>query len=380
MAKLTKSQRVISIAIGLSLTSAGGAALYGFGPAEMWTQSQISQLVASANSDIASFTASFGSQLTTTFEQLISAVAVSTKQEALASSQISDTTMQAAQQLLNATTTQNTNDQVVKAVLDYSGSTGQGYQPCIVLYKNKSLDHAWDGLPQVVKTRMRRSEMYGGNLVASTNDAMQNRLKTHRDKFCTPSEEKAGLCTASSLPGGDTNAATLFESAAPDSIVDQARTSYIENVLGAPDQIITSKAGKSQSGQTYMLSKARKDAFLSIPAYSLNMIAQANTGSPDYDNKSPNEMLQMRVNQYFGGKEALQWAATLTRQQPRGLLVELAKMEGTNAWINQKQFEQNQRIIANLAAQELLMAEPLKANLDNKAMRMNSASAMQQVK
>jgi hypothetical protein len=91
-------------------------------------------------------------------------------------------------------------------------------------------------------------------------------------------------------------------------------------------------------------------------------------------------MMQLRVNQYFGGKEAQQWAATLTRQEPRGLLVELAKIEGTSTWINQKQYEQNQRIIANLAAQQILMAEPLKSNLDLKAQRMNSASVTQQVK
>lgn len=380
MAKLTNSQRVIAVGLGLSLTSVGGAALYGFGPAEAWTQAQISALVSAVNSDIGSFTTSFGTQLTTTFEQLISAVAVSTKQEALASNQVSDTTMQAAQQLLNATTTQNTNDQVVKAVLDFSGSTGQGYQPCIVLYKNKSLDHAWDGIPQSVKKRMARSSLSSGSMVSSVTDEMQSRLKSHRDKFCSNGEQKAGLCSASSLPGGDTNAATLFEPAAKDSLVDQARTAYIDNVLGEPDEKINAKAGKSQSGQTYMLSKARKDAFLSIPSYSLNMIAEANTQSAQFDNKSPNEMLQLRVNQYFGGKEAQQWAATLTRQQPRGLLVELAKIEGTNAWINQKQYEQNQRIIANLAAQQLLMAEPLKTNLDLKAQRMNSASVIQQVK
>ncbi|QTP13345.1 hypothetical protein [Serratia symbiotica] len=380
MAKLTNSQRVIAVGLGLSLTSVGGAALYGFGPAEAWTQAQISALVSAANSDIGSFTTSFGTQLTTTFEQLISAVAVSTKQEALASNQVSDTTMQAAQQLLNATTTQNTNDQVVKAVLDFSGSTGQGYQPCIVLYKNKSLDHAWDGIPQSVKKRMARSPLSSGSMVSSVTDEMQSRLKSHRDKFCSDGEQKAGLCSTSSLPGGDTNAATLFEPAAKDSLVDQARTAYIDNVLGEPDEKINAKAGKSQSGQTYMLSKARKDAFLSIPSYSLNMIAEANTQSAQFDNKSPNEMLQLRVNQYFGGKEAQQWAATLTRQQPRGLLVELAKIEGTNAWINQKQYEQNQRIIANLAAQQLLMAEPLKTNLDLKAQRMNSTSVIQQVK
>lgn len=380
MASLTNSQKVFSTGVGILMTSMVGAAMYGGGPAEMWTNKQIAQLVSTVNGSIASFTASFGTQLTTTFEQIISAVAVTTKQEALGASQVSDTTVQAAEQLLNATTAQNSNDQVVKAMLDYNGSTGQGYQPCIVLYKNKSLDHAWDNMPQSVKKRMNNLSVGNGRFADSTSSVMQTRLQTHRDKFCTAGEEKAGLCTTSSLPGGDTNAATLFEPASPNSLIDQARTAYIENVLGMPDEKISEKAGKSEAGQSYMLAKARKDAFLSIPSYSLNMIAEANTSSPDFDNKSPNQMLQLRANQYFGGKEAEQWAATLTRQQPRGLLVEAAKIEGLGVWINQKQYEQNQRIIANLAAQQLMLAEPGKARLDSEAMRMMNVSATQQVK
>lgn len=380
MASLTTSQKVFSTGVGILMTSMVGAAMYGGGPAEMWTNNQIAQLVSTVNGSIASFNASFGTQLTTTFEQIISAVAVTTKQEALGASQVSDTTVQAAEQLLNATTAQNSNDQVVKAMLDYNGSTGQGFQPCIVLYKNKSLDHAWDNVSGSAKKRMNNLSVGNGSFADSANSVMQTRLQTHRDKFCTAGEEKAGLCTESSLPGGDTNAATLFEPASANSLIDQARTAYIENVLGMPDEKISEKAGKSEAGQSYMLAKARKDAFLSIPSYSLNMIAEANTSSPDFDNKSPNQMLQLRVNQYFGGKEAEQWAATLTRQQPRGLLVEAAKLEGLGVWINQKQYEQNQRIIANLAAQQLMLAEPGKARLDSEAMRMMNTSATQQVK
>jgi hypothetical protein len=380
MAKLTKSQKLISIAVGLSLSSLVAAALYGGGPAESWTESQIAQLVTSVNSDIASFTASFGIQLTSTFEQVITAVAVATKQEALSASQVSNSTVQATNQLLNATTAQNTNEQVVQAYLDYNGSTGQGYQPCSVLDKNKSLDHAWDGISSVVNSKVSTSEVGNGRLVTSSSSSMQARLQQHKDKFCTTDEANAGLCNVSTLPGADTNAAMLFEPSASDSLVDQAKSAYIANILGTPDQMIVDKAGKSEAGQAYMLNKARKDAFMSIPSYSLNMIAQANTQSPDFDNRSPNEMLQLRVNQYFGGKEAEDWAATLTRQQPRGLLVEAAKMEGLSTWINQKQYEQNQRIIANLAAQQLAMAEPLKQNLDIEAARMKNSSATSQVK
>jgi hypothetical protein len=209
---------------------------------------------------------------------------------------------------------------------------------------------------------------------------MQERVARHRDKFCTPSEAAAGLCTVSTLPGGDTNAALLFEPADPGSLKVQARSAYIQHVLGEPDEAIAADAGESPAGEAFLVAKNKKDSLLSVPAYSLAMIDAANMRSEKMAGKSPNEILRLRVNQYFGGKEAEQWSGALARQQPRGLLVEAVKMSGLEVWIHHKQYEQNQRLEANLAALVLATGERMTASLEQQHQKVVSEVAKQAIK
>ena len=103
------------------------AALYGGGPAEAWTEAQIAAHVAAVNAHIAAFGTSYSAQMQAQYEQTISAIAVATKQEALAANIVSDSTRNAAQQLVNAVSSQQTADLITKNLLDYSPLTGQGF-------------------------------------------------------------------------------------------------------------------------------------------------------------------------------------------------------------------------------------------------------------
>jgi hypothetical protein len=183
----------------------------------------------------------------------------------------------------------------------------------------------------------------------------------------------------SSLPGGDTNGALLFEPTDPNSLQQQAQQAYMQHVLGAPDELIAKEAGATPAGQQYMLAKNSKDALMSIPAYSLSMIEAANTRSSELGNKSPNEVLKLRVNQYFGGKEAQDWSKTLTAQSERGLMVEAAKLGGLEIWLHHKQYLQNQRLELNLAALAIAASDEAKANTEaryQQMMRDNATSAI----
>lgn len=350
--------------------------LYGFGPAEAWTQAQIISLTTSATTSITTFGSTFATNLQSKFEQIISAVSVATKQEALSSNQISDASIRTAQSLVSAISAQKDNEFVATAVLDYGPSTGQGFDPCGVQAKNTTLDLAFSNLSAAAYTRISATDVAPGQHVDSTAQAMQQRLQTHRDQFCTQAEADQNLCVLSDLPGGDTNAALLFEPAPENSPAAQARTAYIQHVLGEPDQRLFPEAGATPAGQAYLLQKNRKDALLSIPAHSLAMIDAANTQSADFGNRSANEIMKLRVNQYFGGAEAQQWASVLTAQTQRGLLVEAAKMAGLETWIHSRQYEQNQRMEANLAALLLTSADQLSDPLDaayKKVLRENTA-------
>jgi len=362
---MKQRNNIIAAAIlSTTLSSGAYAALYGFGPAESWTIQQIATQTATVSGNIAAFGAAFSTQMQIKFEQIISAVAVATKQEALSANVVGDGTRQAAEQLVNAVRAQRQSDQAATAYLNYNPATGQGYDPCGTNAKNRTMDIAFASAAVRAKAAVGMSDVAPGRLVNSTAQAMQARLDTHRNKFCTEAEANAGLCSLSRLPGGDTNAALLFDAAPANSLQSEARSAYIQHVLGAPDQKLTASAGGTPAGETFMVVKNRKDALLSVPAYSLAMIDAANTQSTQFGGKSPNEVLKLRVNQYFGGKEAEQWSGAMARQTQRGLMVEAAKMAGLEVWIHHKQYEQNQRLEANLAALVLASADRLSGPLE----------------
>lgn len=370
------------IAVGIAATLVTGvasAALYGFGPAESWTIAQIASLSTSVSTNLATFGTGFSTNMATKFEQVISAIAVATKQEALAGGVVTDGAKDASEQLVNAIRAQRESDQVATAFLDYNPSIGQGYQPCLVNAQNRTLDGAFDNMGASSTTTVTALDVAPGRLVSSSGNALAQRLADHRSKFCTQAEADAGICSVSALPGGDTNAALLFTPTAPGSLQQDAQKAFLQHALGTPDQSIPAAAGKTAAGQDYMLEKNRKDALLSIPAYSLSMIQAAHLQSADLGNKSPDEVLTLRVNQYFGGKEAQKWSSVLTAQSERGLMVEAVKMGGLEVWLHHKQFQQNQRLEMNLAALALAAADKAKANVDTKyakLMRDNAATAI----
>jgi len=363
------SPKALAVAACMA-TGSAGAALYGFGPAESWTIAQIALLTTKVTASITAFGSTFSANMVYKFEQVISAIAVTTKQEALAANIVSDGAKNSAEQLVNAVRAQKQSDQVTRAYLDFNPATGQGYQPCLVAAQNRTLDGAFDSVGASAKATVASLDVAPGRMVDSTGAALMQRLATHRSKFCSQAEADAGLCSLSQLPGGDTNAALLFEPTQPGSLKQEAQTAYIQHVLGAPDTLIPKSAGLTPQGQAYMLAKNNKDALLSIPAYSLAMVQAANTQSPELQNKSPNEVLRIRVNQYFGGKEAQKWSATLAAQGERGLMVEAVKLGGLEVWLHHKQYQQNQRLEMNLAALAMASAQDAKANVDAKYEKM----------
>jgi hypothetical protein len=120
--------------------------------------------------------------------------------------------------------------------------------------------------------------------------------------------------------------------------------------MGEPDEPVEGNIGTNLEAKVKFMHKINKDALISIPAYSLQAVRLANLQQKEYQNYSPNQLLKARVNQYFGGEEANKWAGQLARQTERGLLVEALKMHGLETWLHQKQYQQNQRLEANLAA------------------------------
>ncbi|UXI68373.1 hypothetical protein [Tahibacter amnicola] len=343
-------RRRLLAAFALSVSSTAVFAYMCGGAAEGWTITQIEMLTANVETQLTTFTTTFVNQMRLKFDDVVSAVGGATAQESIATKQVVDAVANSEQTLASAIKALQEADEVQKNVLDFHPVTGQGFDPCGTSLKNKTMDMAFGRVHDRAKATVGSNDMAPGRLVASTAEAMQNRLKEHRRLFCTKAEADAGLCTLSELPGGDTNAALLFEGAKPDSLAAKAREAYIQHVLGEPDGALPQAAGNTPAGQSFLIDKNRKSALLSVPAYSLARIAAANTRDATMSDKSPNEVLRLRINQYFGGKEAEAWSGQLARMADRGLVLEATKVAGLETWLRYQQYQQNQRMEANLAA------------------------------
>lgn len=325
------------------------AALVPSGPAEAWTAAQILAQSNTIIGNIGSFTGAYSKQMYTNHQQVMSALKVVTKQEAMSEHQASDTSRKAAQQQANAHLAQIKTKDMIKANLDYNSVTGQGHQTCAVMQKNGTVQRKFEDINAKAEDVVLKLDNSPGKLSESVGKALDQRVELHNKYFCSEQEAEAGLCSVGKLPGADTNSLSLSTPAKPGSVEEQAQLAYMQNVLGTPDPLLPKSAGQSEAGQEFLYQKVRKDALLAFPAYSLAAIKEANTIDSE-TNKTPNQLLTERVNAYFGGPEALEWAKTLSRQQPRGLMVESLKVNGIQTWLKFQHLQQTQRINGNLAS------------------------------
>ena len=337
------------------------------GAAEAKTGQSFNDIVVDQLSqDIEDFGTSFSDKLEDTFTQIIDAIAVATKQESLGGSVVAEAHRQAGETAITATKAQQANAELLNAVINYAPVLGQGYDPCGTLYKNKSMAGAYAGVAATARAKVASLDVAPGRLVQNVSQTMQQRLALHREKFCTKAEAGNGLCRESSLPGGDVNAALLFEPAPSDSLQAAARTAYIQNVVGTPNPSVQPEAGGSSNGQNYQVSQNRLDAMHSASAYSLAVIDARNTQSIKMSGgsmQSPNEMLKLRVDQYFGGPDAQNWSKALMAQSQRGLTVEATKMAGLSVWMEHEELKNIHRMNVLYANILLSSADTLRSEL-----------------
>lgn len=359
-----KSPKLIPIVAALLFSQVSIAQIPVNGPAENWTIQQIQEETTSVSTTLNTFGNALLATMRRNIEKLLSAMSVATKQESVSSNDFQKNITDSSTAFVNAMRAQQQMGIITKAYVDFNPLTGQGYDPCGTAAKTKQLDKSYSVLVSQATNTMRNVPVLNGHLVDSTQKWANDQVQNHRAKFCSQSEADAGLCTLSSVPSGDTNSALFFESVNDNSLKKEARLAFINNLMGAPFQKISGTPTNLQA-QQYLFEQNRYTSLMSIPAYSFAMIDAEHTRSEGL-NQSPIEQLDSRIGTYFGGEDAAKWASSIAVQAPRGLLVETAKIEGLAAWQNFKMVEQNNRILANIAALTLASSDPLKANLDSK--------------
>lgn len=350
----------------ISLSFTGTAfGLSAGGPAEAWTLSAIGLLTGAVSSSIVTFGSTFGTQLTLTFEQMISGIAVATKQESVAGNQISDSIQNTGLVLAESLKLQKQTAKVAEATFDYSPQVGQGVDPCRVISERQTLANQVSEIDQKMPTMIEQLPIDNkpGTYTNNLEETLKKRMDEHTENFCSEQEDAQGICDKSELAGADMNASLLFKDVVKGSGEDKARMSYIQNIAGDPVYIPSNGNNLNSIEAKQQINAAlEQQAFMSIPMHSLNTIRMRHL-KPSDEALSYNELLDKHMQSYVGGEKSSDWNKKISMQTQRGLMVESLKAQGMQTWLRQKQYADKSRQEANLAALLLLSQKQQQAEL-----------------
>lgn len=377
---LNNSIKVIAICSFLSITPTSSAAV-GADIASMLTTATANAIalikseVAEAAENIAHMTQSIGTfsfntvnNINNNMNTMLGSIKVATAQNAQSAQALAEVQTQASQKLATARQTIHMQDQLLKAMRKYGGNA-QGFKACVTVSENKGLDSA-NEQAKITAALKETETLSATTLKTNLNANTYDRLKLSETEFCAAGNPS---CKPSSLPGGNVNGALLFTATEEGTKEHLARTMFRENVVGLNMQGLNSTHQiSSPSGQASYYQSNRMSALLSPAAYSLAYIDAQNTKTVERDGKkySPNELIDKTVSRYYGGEESKEWQASMIAQEPRGLLVEAARLKGLSVWLSNHTYQQNLRKEANLASILLATSTPLTEevrDLGNKA-------------
>lgn len=325
----------ISIAI---LGATGTAAWASCGGTEGMVSASASSLAASISTEIATATATLVSMDEVQTQAIISSIKVLAKQVEASGEKVASTTVGAELSAAAVAKDIAEKEMVDKIVVDY---TSQGFDPCAQSAATQKLAQTESEVIARVPGLVRSEVEGGGGKFGSPAEALRTREERHQALFCTQAEVDAGACSKlGKIPGGDGNAALLFSTNSSDE-AREAKNALINQVIGLPDAPVRPEVAGTPESAAYLLEKKQKDAILAFPAYSLKTIQAEN------ENFKP--VMDERIGQYFGTSKAVDWARSQTSQAPRGILVDLVKIQGINLKLAERRLHQNMRIEANLA-------------------------------
>lgn len=310
---------------------------------------------------IAGMVQAINAQETLNTERIISALKVQTKQIALNGEKEAANASQSMQALATTVIAQDQAIQIQKVMEDFGNSTGQGYDPCGEQAKARYITAAYANSTDVVD-EIRSTVDTAPGVYKDPVQTRAQRLSEHRALFCTPSEVSAGLCsTVGPKAGASLSFATMFQPSAVGDDTEKAKNAFVNNVFGLPDAPIDSRFANMPETQAYMRDKMKRDGMRSIAATSFKSIQSMSAADPASAASATNnngfvagtsflDALSAKVDQYAGGADYRRWEQSQAVQSERGLLVNLAKMNALKLYMTSVEYDQYERMEANLAA------------------------------
>lgn len=308
----------------------------------------------SLNSAVTAVDAMLSTVLETNSQRLTSAIAVLTKQKALAANQIAESGRNTAQQTATALNVLAQTERVKQARFDYGGEFGQGFSPCRIYAARTLISNRDADMSTEVRQRV-KSEIVAAPGVYADPVSAQTSLVKARQEFCTQDQASSGLCkSVGSMPGADLSVATLFEPAMEGELLYKAKVSFVNNIAGLPDGPVPSSASKSSAAQSYQLAKARKDALISPALATLKAIQLDYSGVSGAETGTDLPLavhFRKEVQRYSGNSpEYDSWSRVMAAQNERGAMVELLKIKALDLAIQEKQYRQYESMEAQLAS------------------------------
>jgi hypothetical protein len=314
-------------------------------------------------------------QLQFNSERLTSAIAILTKQKAVGANQVNEAGKNAAQVTAQALNSLAQTDRVKQARFDYGGEFGQGYSPCKVSATRNFLQSNIEQTNNKTLNDVNKEIIASAGAYVSKEQTINDRIKQYQEHYCSLEQVKYGMCDkVGELAGKSVSIATLFSPSSISTKEYQAKLDFINSISGLPDNPIPEQNKTSSLSRSYMLMKHQKDASVSPAYYSLKKI-QNDYIEPKGIGSSVAEMFESEVARYMGvGNEGGNWAKSIAIQNQRGLLVELLKVKALDLSIQSRQYEQQERMEANLAVLVANVAQ----NLGRQANTLQNHTNMQQ--
>lgn len=343
------------------------------------------QAYASIKATLSGVDTTLSGLLQTNSQRLSSAIAVLTKQKALAANQIADSQVNSGKMIAEGMNTISQTQRVKEARFEYGGEFGQGYQPCLISAERAVIAARNADLQGETSERV-KSEIIAAPGQYVDHDAAFKKLTAAHKPYCTDDEVASGLCESTgSMPGADTRITTLFEPVMEGESGYQAKVDFINNVAGMPDQPIPNTAAGSAQAQSYVLEKTKKDALLSPALSALKEIQVETSGIDGMESGKElplSELYKNQVERYFGNSDEYQnWSKTLATQNERGVMIETLKVKALNLALKAKlyrQYETMEAQLATLTATEL--NQTVGVSSDQSARRAEANAARSEVK
>ena len=351
-------KRVGALSLLVASTHAGAATTCPVVVDSIWQLAITTAVTTLVNEVIGRVTGTSNSNATNE-RKIMSALKVQTKQISVSADKEAANTSQVMQALSTTVIAQETAFQVQKVMEDFGASTGQGFDPCGEQVKSRAVAAGYADSTNVVN--MVRGVDAAPGVYKNRGTTLAVRVSEHKANFCTTDEKNAGLCTTvGANAGASLTFSTMLQTARVGDIEDRAKNAFVNHIFGLPDQPLDANRANTPEGLAYVRDKMMRDGFRSISMTSLKAVQAMGTsaaagGASTADNdghvadQSFLEAVKTKVDQYAGGAKYKQWEVSLTTQSERGLLVNLAKMSAFKLYMTAVEYDQYERMEANLA-------------------------------